>query len=111
MEIFQILIILFSIFALTRVFLQKKQKNFSFNEFIFWTLIWGFVILVSFSKPILEPISVLLGFSRGVDILIYGGILLLFYMVYRIYAKIDQQQQEITTIVKKISLDNPSKKK
>jgi hypothetical protein len=111
MEIFQILIIIFSVFALTRVYLQKKQKNFSFNEFIFWTLIWGFAILVSFSKPVLEPISSILGFSRGVDVLIYGGIFLLFYMVYRIYAKIDIQQQEITALVKRIAIDNARKKR
>lgn len=111
MEIFQILIIIFAIFALTRVFMQRKQKNFSFNEFVFWSGIWIFVILVSFSKPVLQAIADYIGISRGVDLLIYGGILLLFYMVYRIYAKIDNQQQEITKLVTKIAIQNAKKKK
>lgn len=111
MEVFQILIILFAFFALSRVFLQRKSKNFSKNEFLFWSSIWVFLIFVSFSKPLLEIISKILGFSRGVDILIYGGITLLFYMLYRLYAKVDKQQQEITTLVSKIAINNTKKGK
>jgi hypothetical protein len=102
---------IFAVFALTRVFLQRKSKNFSFGEFLFWSSIWVFVILVGFSKPILQRIADYVGISRGVDLLIYGGILLLFYMVYRLYAKIDKQEQEITQLVTKIAVDNAKKKK
>ena len=110
-KIFQILIIIFAIFALSRVFLQRKQKNFSSGEFLFWSSIWVFVILISFSKPLLQTIADYIGISRGVDLLIYGGILLLFYMVYRLYAKFDKQEQEITQLVTKIAIENAKTKK
>ncbi|PLW79471.1 DUF2304 domain-containing protein [Candidatus Woesearchaeota archaeon] len=111
MELFQILIIIFALFAFSRVMIQRKNKNFSFNEFIFWGGIWIVLIAVSFSKPILTYAAGILGFSRGVDILIYGGIIVLFYMLYRLYAKVDKQQQEITELVNRIAVDNPKKKK
>lgn len=111
MEIFQILIIIFAVFALSRVYLQRKAKNFSVNEFIFWSLIWLFLIAVSFSVALLQTLADFLGISRGVDLLIYGGITVLFYMVYRLYAKIDQQQQEITKLVTEVAIKNVKKKK
>ena len=54
LEIYQIIIMIFAVFALSRVILQKKSKNFSFNEFIFWSGIWVALILVSFSNPFLS---------------------------------------------------------
>lgn len=108
---YQIIIIIFAVFALSRVILQRKNKNFSFNEYIFWSGIWIALILVSFSNPLLTKIAEIIGLSRGVDILIYGSITILLYMVYRLYAKIDKQQQEITKLVTKIALQNSNKKK
>lgn len=110
-EIFQIALIVFAVFALTRVILQKRQKNFSWNEFYFWAVIWVCLIVVSFIQPLLQWTANLIGISRGVDILIYGGITVIFYMVYRLYAKVDSQQQEITELVSKIAINNARKKK
>lgn len=111
MEIYQILVIIFAVFALSRVMLQRKARNFSFNEFLFWAGIWIFLIIVSFSQPALQIIADFIGISRGVDLLIYGGITILFYMLYRIYAKVDRQQQEITKLVSEIAVKNAKDKK
>ena len=46
MEIFQIVFIIFSLFAISRVFLQIKNKNLKGVEAIFWTVLWVFIILV-----------------------------------------------------------------
>lgn len=108
---YQIIVIIFAIFALSRVILQRKNKNFSLNEFIFWSMIWVGLILVSFSQPYLQIIADFIGISRGVDILIYGGITVLFYMVYRLYAMVDRQQQEITKLVSRIAVDKVKKGK
>ena len=78
---------------------------------MFWSVVWVFLIGVSFSVPILNAAADFLGFSRGVDLLVYGGIMLLFYMVYRLYAKVDQQQQEITMLVTRIAVNKAMKGK
>ena len=91
-RLFQVIVIVFAIFALTRVMMQRKNKNFSINEVIFWSLIWIALITVSFSWSFLQKTAELLEIQRGVDLLIYGSITILFYMVYRIYAKVDNQQ-------------------
>lgn len=111
LEVFQMIVILFTVFALSRVMMQKRQNNFSWNELFFWSIIWVGLVIVSFSRDYLQNIAEFLGISRGVDILIYGGITFLFYMVYRLYAIVDQQQQEITTLVTKIAINNAKDKK
>ena len=111
MLIFQILVIIFAVFALTRVLMQKKQKNFSLNEFLFWSVLWVGVIILSFSRDILQRIAVFVGIANGGSLLTYTGITLIFYMVYRLYAKVDNQQQEITALVTKIAINNAKKKR
>jgi small membrane protein len=111
MLIFQILVIIFAVFALTRVFLQKRQKNFSLNEFLFWSVLWAGVIVLSFSRDILQRVALFVGIANGGNLLMYSSITLIFYMVYRLYAKVDSQQQEITSLVSKIAINNAKKKK
>ena len=111
LKIYQWLVIFFAAFALSRVAMQKKQKNFSWNEFFFWMIIWFGLIIVAFSRNILQYIANFLEIDRGVDILIYASIVLLFYMVYRLYAMVDRQHQEITTLVSKIAIEKAKNKK
>ena len=110
LKVYQLVVIIFAFFALSRVIMQKREKNFSWNELFFWSIIWIGLIVVSFSRQYLQDIADFLAIERGVDILIYGSITLMFYMVYRLYAMVDKQQQEITKLVSKIAIDNAKKK-
>ncbi len=111
LKVYQLLVILFAVFALSRVVMQRRQKNFSWNEFFFWSIVWIGLVIVSFSRPYLQDIANFLEIDRGVDILIYGSITLAFYMVYRLYAIVDRQQQEITSLVTKIAINNSRENK
>ncbi len=45
-------------------------------------------------------ISNLLGISRPVDVIIYLSIAVMFYLIFRLYVKIETAEQEITKIVR-----------
>ena len=110
-KLFQIIVLIFAIFAFTRVMMQRKQKNFSLNEYLLWGSIWVGIVVLSFSGPLLQKTAELVGIVSGANLLIYTSITLIFYIVYRLYAKVDQQQQEITSLVTKIAINNVKKKK
>lgn len=102
--IIQILIILFAIFAWSRAFLRLKDKTIKINEFIFWSIIWASLIIFSASPVLLSTLSTFVGIQRATDFAVYTSIIILFYLIYRIYAKIEKQEQDITRIVRNISL-------
>jgi len=109
MIVIQILIILFIVFAITKVGLRYKDKIISLQEFILWLIFWLIVCLVVIFPDITSYAANLVGVGRGVDLVIYLALLLLFYLVFRILVRLDKQEKEITKIVRKIALDDDKK--
>lgn len=111
MNIIQILIILFVLFAWSRAFLRLRGKNISIGEFSFWSLLWIAVIIIALFPNIIVGLSIMLGVGRAVDLLIYISIIVLFYLMFRLYVKMDVQAKETTKLVREIAIKNAKKKR
>jgi hypothetical protein len=46
-----------------------------------------------------------------VDLAMYAGVILLFYLMFRLYVKMDAQARETTKLVREIAIRNAKKKK
>ena len=111
MTIIQILILIFALFALSRAFLRFREKALNRGEFLFWTIIWVSVIVVSVFPDIISMISTAVGIGRGTDFAIYISIIILYYLIYRIYVKIDAHEQAMTMLIREYTIrDNLNKK-
>lgn len=103
---FQKLLALFIIFLfLSRLIWRKKKKEISVNEFLFWLIFWigsGFLIL---NLKQIDQLVLQLGFSSsGIEILLYLGIIILFYFLFRVRLKMEKMEKNITKIVRAIAL-------
>lgn len=105
MEIIQILIIIFAAFVITRILLRLKDNKLTIGEFLLWIFLWGAVLLVAFVPSVSSLLARVLGIGRGVDLLIYLALLILFYMMFRMIIKLESVQQEITSIVRQVALE------
>lgn len=101
----QILISLFALFALARTFRQFRQKRISVAWALAWVIFWGVVVLVVFLPQTTQVLADILGVGRGVDVVIYLGLLALFYLQFKLFVKIESVEQEISQLVRKIALD------
>ena len=107
--IIQIIVVLFILFAVSRVFLRFKEKSITLGEFFVWTFIWlaiGVVVLLPHTASL---IAHFLGVGRGADAIIYLSLIVLFYGLFRIYVKLEFIEHEITQVVRKIALNNKDK--
>ena len=111
MNIIQIIIILFVLFAWSRAFLRMRGKNISIGEFSFWSFIWIAVIFMALFPDVVSGLSIMVGVGRAVDLLMYISIILLFYLMFRLYVKMDTQAKETTKLVREIAMKNVKKKK
>jgi hypothetical protein len=109
MEIIQIIIIVFAIFALSRAFLRFKENRLTTRDFVFWIIIWFAIIVLSFLPNIAGYISMFFGIGRGIDLAVYVSIVALFYLVFRVYVKAENLEKEITELVRKIAHDKEEK--
>lgn len=102
--------IVFALFALSRAVLRYKDKSIKANELFFWSIIWIGVIVIALFPSIFVALSLFFGIGRGVDILLYIGMILLFYLLFRLYVKFEAQQKEITALMREVALQNAQKK-
>lgn len=111
MELIQVLGILFALFAISRVMMQIRRNAMSVESGLFWVFIWISVMLVVVFPDFLGYLANLVGVGRGVDVLIYLGIVALFYLIYTSYTKIENLEREITKIVREIAIIERYEKK
>lgn len=109
--IFQGLLILFALFAMTKTWRQYKRKKVSVHWFVVWTCFWLVVIGVALAPQTTDVVAAYVGVERGADLLVYSAIVVLFYAMYRILVRVERQHQELTDLVRKIAILEAKKKK
>ncbi len=107
----KVIVVLFVLFAYSRAFLRLRDNQISFREFMFWTVVWVGVLVVTFVPSILNYLSSRAGVGRGADLLVYLSILLLFYLTFRMYVKLDEVKEDVTKIVRKVALEEVEKER
>ena len=103
MNIIGIIIIIFAIFALSRVILRMRDKAISYKMAIFWLVLWTIIIIIAFFPQISDRFAKFVGIGRGADTAFFISILLLFYLIFRLYVKIDYLDKNITELTIEIS--------
>ena len=74
------------------------------TEFLMWLALWLAGGVVIWWPDITMVIANNLGIGRGVDLIFYVSIIILFYLIFRIYLKIEKMERNITKIVRSNSI-------
>ncbi len=112
MSIIQFLIIVFALFAITRTVRQFKKGVVTRRWLLFWILFWIVAGVVAALPQSADALARVVGVGRGADVVIYLSLVVIFYLIFRLYVKIEQVESEITRLVRKLSvdeLDDPKK--
>lgn len=106
----QIVLLIFVIFFLSRVYLRSREKVISAKTALFWTLVWLLALVGVLLPATTTKIADFFGVGRGVDVIVYLAISILFYLIFRIYVMIEDLRRDLTKIVREIATSNISKK-
>ena len=110
MIITKFLITIFVFFALSRVVLRFKESKVSLVALIGWVLLWSSVELIVWIPAAASSVAQILGIGRGADLIIYSSIVILFYLIFRIYVKFEDLERQITQIVQTVALKKQADK-
>jgi hypothetical protein len=105
---FQILLILFLVFAMSRVYLRYKSKKLGWFGLLFWGGLFGVGLIMIIFPGVTVLLAHRLGIGRGVDFIVYISIAVLFYLMYRLYSMLSDISDQITEIVRELALRNKS---
>jgi len=109
-QLIQVVVVLFALFAFSRALLRFKDRKISAKEFTAWTILWAAAIVVILLPGTTFFFANILGITRGADFVVYVSIIALFYLVFRLYVKIDGVERNLTKLVREISISKGKKK-
>lgn len=96
----QILLSLFLMFALSRVVLRLKDGQLHLGEFLFWFALFVLALIGVIEPRFTTNVAQFLGIGRGADVVVYGSIALLFYMIFRTNILLENLKHEITELIR-----------
>lgn len=102
----QVLLAVFLLFALSRAFLRLKSGELPLVGFFFWSFVFSLAIVVVLFPELTSIVANRFGIGRGVDIVLYVSVVVLFYLVFRLYIFLEDMQHEITKLVGRIAIEN-----
>ena len=108
--IVQAILIIFLLFAASRVYLQWKNGTIKIVSFIFWGAIFLGAIFGIIQPEITSKIAKLVGIGRGADVVLYFSIVALFYLLFRLYVYVENLRHEISDIISQLALKEDKKK-
>ncbi|MEA2065262.1 MAG: DUF2304 domain-containing protein [Patescibacteria group bacterium] len=105
----QFIIILFSLFAISRLQSKLKTKEIILKEFYLWLLFWVIIIITTLWFRKTDIIAKFFGVEKGADLAIYISIIFLFYLLFKLIVKIKKIERDITKITREIAIKNSKK--
>ncbi len=96
----QIVLVLFALFALTRVFMKLRARGIPAVFGVLWGLLWVGVAVVTLLPQTTDWFARTVGVERGADLIVYLSIVALLYAVFRLVLKQESLEQHITQLVR-----------
>jgi small membrane protein len=93
--------------AFIAVYFFVRLRNTWFDLVLLFTLITGAVVFILF-PDITNNIAHKLGVGRGADLVFYTSIIIFWFVILKLYARIRKLEQIITEVVRKDALDETS---
>lgn len=101
----QIIGILFGLLIMYLTFLNYKRKEFTLNEFSFWTIFGTAFIILSVHPGLLDFIVQKINFARTLDMYIVFGFMFLIAATYYTYSITRRTQKKLEELIRKIALN------
>jgi len=107
----QIVVSLFVLVVVWRLVINYHHRKISLRVFVAWIILWFGVALIFWSPEIASELAFFLGIGRGSDLIIYTAIIVIVYLIYRIFVRLEKVDKDITSLTRELALDHEREKK
>lgn len=107
--IIQLLLVAFVAFALLGTVSRFRRGNLTALQLLIWSFLWVAVGVVAVRPETTSILARYVGVGRGADLIVYLALLGIFYLQFRMFAKLETLEREITNIVRQDAIDKLDK--
>ncbi|MFA5129348.1 MAG: DUF2304 domain-containing protein [Patescibacteria group bacterium] len=106
----QILLLIVIIAADVVAWKRVREGVIPVREAVLWTCVWLAAAIAVALPNATSVIAQLVGVGRGVDLVVYGAIILIFFLLFKIFVHLDKLESTLTDIVRKDALKDIKEK-
>lgn len=96
---------------LLALFKQKQKNRLSLFGFVIWFLLWLAVLLVFWQPDATTYLANTLGIGRGADLVVYAAIIIIFYILFKIFVRLNKLDSDLTRVVRSDALKKDADKR
>jgi hypothetical protein len=104
MLILQIIVSIFVAMNFWRIYSQVKAQKITIASFAWWLVLWLAVLVVFWVPDSTGYLALTLGITRGADLMIYLSVLVIFYLLFKIFVRMNKIDESITKLVRQRTL-------
>ena len=91
--------------VISKSYVDFRGKTESLQMFVFWIATWSAIVVVALFPSIVETLIDYFGGGRtGLGTFFGMGLVFLFFIVYRMYVKIERLEQKLTKTIQELAL-------
>jgi hypothetical protein len=109
MSLIKIILALFAAFAAWRSVSQFRSGVLDLKRLAVWLVFWTAVIIVVLIPETSSRLAGLFGVGRGADLIVYLGLAGAYFLIFRIFSKIEESERRITRLVRELALKDLEK--
>lgn len=92
---------------LVRLFVRWRRREISLRRAGLWAILWlGAAVVVAFPEATVDRLAARLGIetATGIDFVVYVAVALAYYLLFRVFTRLDRVQRETTALVRSLAL-------
>ena len=95
------------VIILIQLLIQVLKDRAQLFKLLFWGVFWGItLVFIWLPTNTIDKVGQLFGVGRGIDVLVYFSIILLFYRNLSLNSEIENLEKKITKIVREVAKIN-----
>lgn len=106
MSVIQIILPVFFVLATVKAIARYRKHDITLVMMLVWLGLWVAGIYVVLSPNSTFYLAKILGVTRGADAVLYLGIAILFFVVFRLLVAVEKLKKEIAVLTREVSLKN-----
>lgn len=86
--------------------MQKQKNQMTLLGFLVWFFLWLAVLVVFWIPDSTSYLAAYLGIGRGADLVVYISIVAIFYLIFKIFVRLNKIEEDITKVVREEAIKN-----
>ncbi len=101
----QIFSVLLAAIVVSKSYVAFRAKHESLQMFLVWTITWSLIVVIALFPRVVDIVIAYFGGGRaGLGTFFGMGLVFVFFVAYRIWAKLERLEQQLAAVVQKLAL-------